>query len=795
MAVRESVAELEKKEKTSKEWLPKSLDNGLKFLRIHGKELYKQVHTLLPIVRVLQALDDNYEFPKNSRGRVLIKAIEAHALKAAGANPDLGDSLTHETVNAFTPSEPPSRYWPTTIEAHAEDVAATGRSGGVYEIPVNPDHKPIPELGGAIESQQALAASFLHHLDIKARYGNEQARQYLEIAKDGGHAWQKISHLAHIREPLIAKSDIYGADPDELLMINDEQKSEWIKVPPHDPSQEQVRMLHPSSNKKLVYYIDLNLERCLLMNPVDYRDLLSEGNLIQVFDQNGDEIAWTGTKNGHMLREWTTPPPALSVSLNAFTTNNIPFEQAALCGASTSHIDVSRDQVVLCKSHVPEDGAPGKLESMDIAYAVQYDLQDGERPYQPDVPLTELRIAYHQVEPPSRLEISQLKDELRKQLKNPKNHNYRKDPVLLKLIESVGIQNLRIRFPTITAEQSAHMRSQVAQLNETYTKPYRDKLDHVFARYKDQLSDEDRQTLVSFLSPEITFEQYIAIGMGIVTASPIATNTLPLNIKSRLAHPAISKVFFDKKTGEPIIDEDFFDVTRNDFVLSKFSTNIYNLYKLYTSNWRFVPIAGKLDVGAQALGEVTSPELLEFISVVMHISNLDSPVRYINGKRIEIAGFDTAKPDIDDANANALALLINSRDGTFQASFRDNLTVQLLEAIDIDDSLEYRTTLQEVCQDLCRNTPELYEEVFAIAQDMSKEWLSVAQKMPPDNKKQEFIPPKNSVIFSELYERNYHSLISSRPTIKVKYEKALQVVLSTGLRNLHTNQLREIITM
>lgn len=794
-----------KNEQVQNEQSPERMKPGVRkavaYLREQKANLLKpkEFPDLETILDVLTHLDVDLE--DNMQGDSIIKSIAPHSMLMAQEKNSFLDAITHATIALKKAHAKLKKYWPLSLKANHEDEASLNRGGGPYNLEIPLDQESTT-LGGE-ELQQGLAAAVLHRAHLTSVLGNTIPKDIGVKGKpdnrNGGPAGRSKSflqdvkskliqvfqqpHLAHIDEPVCEPGDEYYYTHNQDLKVH---QGEFVLGKNDDPLQEKVRLIRGSADGQYGYYLDLTVQECLEM------DSLTLGNILQSTGKNTDQIglqgSWYQFEKGYLLNQWTTgEPPPFSLSSGIFEKELIPAMEAAASSNAITHLSYDFGQITAIKSHVAENGASAKLEMWGIAHALQFNRLEAAPLAKHSLPATILFPAYHQAEIPSKETLSRLITDLQQaQQAKTGASTFFEDSTLLTCLKSLGLENVRLHLPDIPPENSAKLFATLKQLNDKYVAPRRAKLKEFISNnpsLSNKLDRESEEILTNLVAPEITLQDILAIALRIASGNlPVATNELPLVPSHHLSHDAIPKLKYDQ-AGEPILDDPaFIENLLRDKSLGLVSCNTYNLYKLLTIDWRYIK-----GIGAQALGGIFSPELTKFMLVRRHVSSLGSMIKKVRGKLVELIGFDTAKPDLDERLANAFSFLTQKVEGgiLIRPRFRDNLNPEILNGLEISDSLDFNQRIKEVFVDLARNVTDLYERnhLFRQVNLLKHEWIYLESQFIGKSD-----PEKDQV-------KGLLTLTQMLKNLPPTYERPLQILLVAGMRQSAVKLMRKMLRL
>lgn len=792
--------------------LKPSLDKAIRYLRSNGEALQNwrgelggapPFEDLLTLNNTLKCLDDKLQ--RKINGESILDAVAPHTMACAREKIDPKDTLTHETlagVERLLGRKALHFYWLDGLKAHAEKPESLSRAGGVYTLEMRLD-KPTTSNGGA-EIQQALAASVLHRAYATTVMGNtrlpekydfhkykdrgkviKKHQKYLESASKGELPIQKAKHLAHIKAPVTSKQNLFSHNQDLQVVdgspILRESKS---------PEKELVRLIRMSEDGRRAYFYDITVEECLSMDPNKLGEILNARSPGTA--KLGFAKVWNEFQNGYGLHDIDIPATPYSVSSRVFESKQVPAMQAVESGNYISHIAYDHGKLHLKKSHVPENGASAKLEAFGIAKAVQNERRKGADLAPEMLPMTEVFPSYSRPQLPEMNEIRELEEKLNKARKKKRQASeFEDNEDLVKMLDSLELQNVRLRYPDIAPEQAVGLSTLVSQLNAKYTTPRREALRQFMTENPapgGKMDEEMFASLCELVAPSIGFQDVVALGISSSSQVNVAVNELPLLISNELAHTATPVVAFDQKGKPDFNTHTWMDKLRTEKSLGKLACNSYNLYKLLTASWR------KNTIGAENLGWFFSNKLTDFMMVDLHISTLGTLKRNIDGKTVELDGFETAKPDPDEERANALSFLTLSEDGelTIKARFRDKLTPSLLESLPIDQSEGFDDRLAEVLEDESRGLSKREKQLLeSHVEELHSEWMKIGREL--GRRKTDDFSPYNSLILAKICKK-YHSDLSELDGSST-YKKPLQLLLLAGMRRNRLAQLNAVLNM
>lgn len=208
-----------------------------------------------------------------------------------------------------------------------------------------------------------------------------------------------------------------------------------------------------------------------------------------------------------------------------------------------------------------------------------------------------------------------------------------------------------------------------------------------------------------------------------------------------------------------------------DKTLSKFSLNIFNMYKLLTGHWRDGV------AGAESLGKRFTRAVAEYVQVYRHHSTLGTDVRRVNGKLVWFKGFETA--DAIERYANAMTTLYSEEGDAYRIkfAFRDRMNTQTLKVLPVISNSEYDNAADEVMRDELRDcTLKETQEIQGLVIHLKKKWDKLQRK---HNKWD------GAKILVELCNDYYDQLkeYSREPTREnSSVYRAFQILLVSGMR-------------
>lgn len=728
---------------------------------------------------VLDTLDEDLN--RKNKGIDLLTAVAPHAAECSGADVHPGLILTNDTVWAVEKAlgaDPLELYWLKSLEAYV----------GTGEVPASVYLFNVPlarpsSSGGAVELQQALLAAMLHRADAtvsmgnsrlhpkfdKKRYQNredtiKEHKKFLEAAgaKDEaqGLICQKADHLKKIKSPVKSKVNRYSHSQD--LVIDPDEVGLRENV---SPGTDKVRLMRPGKDGKHGYFCDVPAMDVLEIK-VEKLEQILVTNTPKIDDFDAE---WIEFDDLYFTDQGATP---YSMSAYAFEHSNEALKRAVECGNSITDLSFDHGTIWIRKSHVAENGAAAKLEWMGIARAIQGELENGQDLYYGTKPRTEIFPPYSSENPPTLSQLKSLDSILSKANNNELDAvPFYENKTLLAIIQSLGLQNVRIRLDEIGVDQTKNIVGLMNTLNDTYSAPRREML-RQFVKERGGMADEPLKQLLNIVVPELTLQHMFAIGASSVMGINVAVNDLPLKVTNELAHVATP---LTTSYGDiPIYNsEEFMEQWRAEVRLGKVSCNIYNVYKLLTFAWR------KGLIGAEALGNIFSKELADFMKISLHISSLDTFVRNIDGVVVDAGSFETADPGKDEALANAMSFVTrtDAKGVAIRMAYRDRLNPETLEMLQIDDSERFGVVLNTVKKDLCRQMQQDEQEVLnrqlIVLQGMWEMYTPKKENLT--NKNEEYIP-KNMVTLTKLYTQ----LVKTGKLEENMF--ALQLLIATGMR-------------
>jgi hypothetical protein len=794
------------------ERLNPDVEEAVNYLKHWKKDLLKQkdFRYLKPVLNVLTDCLTP-DLTTNLEGRFPLDAIAEHTFESANERPwALGNLISKSTIKRVRQIMGVNKlgnYWNYSLTIDTEHPSSLTNRGGVHRIGVRPDRES-KTMGGE-EIQQALAARLLQGADNARVMGNvpiqpefemtpypdrqpltESATAYLEAAKKGKLKWQKQKHLAHIKVPVAA-----AHTHDELIVI---KNGHIERRNVQNPQDNLVRIFRAATGKSQGYYYDAKIEDVLMLDPTTLGKILS--SKAESTARLKANWKWRKVANLKKTKD-TASAPSYSISAGIDQNKHRGLQKAARSGNSIMHCNFDYGLIQLEFGHLYKDGAAAKQDAKAVAYATQYGR--GKSLAKSTLPQTEILPPYEDFQLPSHEHLEKLLDDL---LLGHLNQEpallFRENTTLLRMIYSLGLQDLRLRFKETNLKETKHLVAFVDQLNQQHHAPKIAKLNKFIASHQSArvpLSEGAVKVLQRLVANKFQ-PQHIAEFATEAEIGPTAANDIPLKRTHRLAHRSVP----ESTRSTPYLSQPWVERWWTEYALGQLSATGFNVLQLGSAGWRKLPM-----IGTESLGKFFSRYLTYKMFVQSHISDLGDFQGNVNGLDVELDYFETARPSMRTESfvSSAVASFTHQEKNektkkaagyVIRSTSRDTLLPTMQNVLPINDSPEFRETLTEVMSDLI-TTGDDATAVRSEVMQLYNRWIEESQYLVTKPKFRLFGSKKAAVQYLEgnivltklILENETRLRRGDRYTNPVL--RAFQILLAAGIRNIHNSRLENTL--